>query len=142
MISNIQMPRLILVLLFIAHECIAISIIVFYLQVLRKSSGKLQICVKISVCKRFSSKIIFLLRKFIIPLQRVFHGIRFKVRGLVVVRQLIFFFCALPEPIHMPYPSPPTSGHSNQNRPRYIDRPHPTIDRVPEREGNPLRGSC
>ena len=78
-------------MLFIALHSIAISIIVFYLQVLRKSSGKLQICVKISVCKRFSSKIIFLLRKFIISLQRVFHGIRFKVRGLVVVRQLIFF---------------------------------------------------
>ena len=32
----------------------------------------------------------------ILYLHRVFHGIRFKVRGLVVVRQLIFFIIAIP----------------------------------------------
>ena len=44
---------------------------------------------------KYSRKIfkkIFSLQKFFIILRRVFHGIRFKVRGLIVGRQLIFLF--------------------------------------------------
>ena len=46
---------------------------------------------KISKYEKKYCKNTFLLENKSLNLQRVFHGIRFKVRGLVVGRQLIFF---------------------------------------------------
>ena len=47
---------------------------------------------KISKYEKKYCKNTFLLENKSLNLQRVFHGIRFKVRGLVVGRQLIFFY--------------------------------------------------
>ncbi len=95
--------------------CVGESVLYIFVKFFKQRSG----CVKNSKAYPFFLVHFLFCNNYLYYLcKRVFHGIRFKVRGLVVARQLIFFILPPIQVLFLPHIEQNTT---RKNRPPHLE---------------------